>query len=262
MVKPVRFSLLNRCRALLIVLCITSPSLAFSTAYFGMGTGLNTIVGDNNTSLQIDLWSGGSDPDFFDVKNHELAHVQLPELYLLAGIGKAFHHGGYSGIEIFLKYKPNKTIGDLSLLETGSNMINYKIDNTVALETSGITYGLNWIQSIFFSKAFFIYGLLGAEHTDFKLDTSTDYAASRADFGNSDLRTTFRRYGLNVGLGITRALSHALSLRAEYVYTRYGNLKHSGEGVITGSQPGDILLATSTVNPTNVAIRLIVTYRY
>jgi len=97
------------------------------------------------------------------------------------------------------------------------------------------------------------------ERSRFVWGINTNYAASGNDLGVATLSKKVKRFGINVGLGISHQVTSRVRLRLEYVYTRYENIDLAGSANIIG-QATDTIMVNSKINPSHQSTRLILTY--
>jgi len=133
-----------------LTLSITETGFATAMLYMGGGLGLSVVIGDNNTNVDIGL--AGPDNIVLDTKN--LSHDLLTETHALMGIAKLFANQYYSGLELFAHYQPTEVSDQSSATRNDENNLDYQIFNQVSFKSPGVSYGVNWIQSLIYKSNF------------------------------------------------------------------------------------------------------------
>jgi opacity protein-like surface antigen len=217
----------------------------FSGFYLGAGLGMSHLESRNTLDGILTARVVSQIPVPFGVS--ATSTVDADEAGKNAGLGEIFVGYGkvmnpwYVGVELFGRYsslKPeihvNDTVSEMALL--GQNLAPQQftpgdVTNTDYLELKNeYSFGGLIKAGYLLNPKTLFYILLGAEYSKFEVNFSQDSAMSLA-YSLAPYIVSFtssfsdKKIGLMPGIGIESMINDKLSVRAQYTYVSYGDIK-------------------------------------
>jgi opacity protein-like surface antigen len=224
------------------------PTNYFDGFYAGIGGGVshttanvkaavNTVITETPSGQQV-----SSTEEFSTNQNADLGETSLAG-ELFAGYGKSFNiksnrNNLYLGFEVFGKITPTKETANTSNQFISADGNSYTSSLTAELENhySSFSFGADLRFGYLITPKTMIYVLAGGDVAPFAYMVEGAIPAYSVVYGRRDLQW---RGGFMPGVGIESMLTDHWSLRAQYVYSYWGDGAGHYEMDLKGSASGE-----------------------
>lgn len=180
---------------------------------------------------------------------------------IFGGYGLFFRENYYLGIEAFGSI--SNMDGDRDSLSTSS--VNGIVDPPSTVRTRAKieldhSYGVVAMPGVKLTPTIMLYGRVGWIRSQFKMSESVDSV-------NVDDATSIHNFkdttnGLQLGLGFGMALTHNISLRAEYDYNDYSDISDANSQTVTNGNDRTDITSKLEIDPIVHQIKIGVLYRF
>ena len=247
-----------------VAMCFCVPSAyATNSCFDGFYAGVRGGATETNASLNNqtvmnytdfnNLFFESMDTTILSNTVHAYGTSGAGDIFL--GYGQLINHSNfYVGGEIFggiTEDTPAKMTNMSATTQdiTGIDNIN-AINTQVKAHFNNNVFGVDFRPGYVFDQHTMLYGRIGAAFTQATLDTNTTVTSSINNFmspvtpliSSMSYSTNKDLIGLRLGFGIQHTISDKFSVTADYIYTNYGKVKSSSNGVVnTYNYDGDFI---------------------